>query len=414
MIRIPSLAALALAAFAFSPLAQAQYDRPIGQPLGQPYGTVPYGSPVYGGTTAPYGSGQSITCESRDGGYQECGTPFRGRPVLAEVLSSSSCIEGQTWGTRGVGSVWVTNGCRARFTDTYDGQAAVGGYGDTRYSVRCESDDGRQRECQAPVQTRLTLQRQISDAPCIEGQTWGSTRNGRVWVRGGCRGDFGPAQGWGGTTGYGQTAGTAFRCESEGGRHQECRAPMQGRQVMVRQLSDTACVEGQTWGSRDGGVWVRGGCRGEFAPAGGWGSAGYGQTAGTSFRCESEGGRHQECRAPVQGRQTLVRQLSDTACVEGQTWGSRDGGVWVRGGCRGEFAPTGGWGSSAGYGYGYAVTCESIDQRQNRCTWDGRQGRPVLVEQLSQDACVEGRNWGYDGRGQIWVDRGCRGRFGVR
>ena len=33
MTRIPSLAALVLAAVAFSPLAQAQYDQPIGQPL---------------------------------------------------------------------------------------------------------------------------------------------------------------------------------------------------------------------------------------------------------------------------------------------------------------------------------------------------------------------------------------------
>ena len=46
MTRIPSLAALALAAVAFSPLAQAQYDQPIGQPLGQPWGTVPFGNPT--------------------------------------------------------------------------------------------------------------------------------------------------------------------------------------------------------------------------------------------------------------------------------------------------------------------------------------------------------------------------------
>ena len=350
MTRIPSLAALALAAVAFSPLAQAQYDQPIGQPLGQPYGTVPYEGPTYGSPTygtPAYGSGQTITCESRDGGFQECGTPFRGRPVIAETLSSAACIEGQTWGTRGVGPVWVMNGCRARFADTYGGQAGVGGYGDTRYSVRCESDEGRERECQAPVQTRLTLLRQISDAPCIEGQTWGSTRNGRVWVRGGCRGDFGPAQGWGGATGYGQSAGTAFRCESQGGRHQECRAPVQGRQALLRQLSDTACVEGQTWGSREGGVWVRGGCRGEFGPAQGWGTGGWGQPVG-------------------------------------------------------------------GYGDGSQITCSSDNQRYNVCAWNSRWGYPRLLEQLSQDACLEGSTWGYDNRGQIWVDRGCRGRFGAR
>ena len=339
MTRIPSLAALVLAAVAFSPLAQAQYDQPIGQPLGQPYGTVPYEGPTYGSPTygtPAYGSGQTITCESRDGGFQECGTPFRGRPVIAETLSSAACIEGQTWGTRGVGSVWVMNGCRARFADTYGGQAGVGGYGDTRYTVRCESDQGRRRDCQAPVAARLTLLRQISDAPCIEGQTWGSHFNGQVWVSGGCRGDFGPAQGWVNPD-YG-TAANAYRCESEQGRHQECRAPAPGRQMLVRQLSETACVEGQTWGSRDGGVWVRGGCRGEFAAA---------------------------------------------------DWGGRSPG------------------------YGRTVVCESVEQRLNRCNWDPRWGRPALIDQLSQDSCREGRSWGYDGR-EIWVDRGCRGRFGAR
>ena len=336
MTRIPSLAALALAAVAFSPLAQAQYDQPIGQPLGQPWGTVPFGNPTYGSPGYdPYG-GPGITCESRDGGYTECAAPFRGRPVVTETLSSSPCIEGRTWGMRGSGTVWVSQGCRARFGDGYASQAGGGAYGDTRYTVRCESDQGRRRDCQAPVAARLTLLRQISDAPCIEGQTWGSHFNGQVWVSGGCRGDFGPAQGWVNPD-YG-TAANAYRCESEQGRHQECRAPAPGRQMLVRQVSETACVEGQTWGSRDGGVWVRGGCRGEFAAA---------------------------------------------------DWGGRSPG------------------------YGRTVVCESVEQRLNRCNWDPRWGRPALIDQLSQDSCREGRSWGYDGR-EIWVDRGCRGRFGAR
>jgi len=34
---------------------------------------------------------------------------------------------------------------------------------------------------------------------------------------------------------------------------------------------------------------------------------------------------------------TLLRQLSDTACKEGSTWGWDAQGVWVDGGCRGLF-----------------------------------------------------------------------------
>ena len=254
-------APLAAALLALSPLAQAQYDRPVGA---RPYGGQPYGQ--YG--TGQYAQ-QGVACESHDGGYRECGTPFRGPPAMARTLSAAPCVQGQTWGSRGPGSVWVTGCCRAEFVETqgYGVPPTMGGgYGDASL-LRCESEDGRQRECRAPTRERLTLVRQISESPCIEGQTWGSQRNGRVWVRAGCRGDFAP-QGWGGA------------------------------------------------------------------------------------------------------------------------------------------AP--GWGQASG---GPTITCESVERRINYCGWDARWGRPRVVEQMSQDACREGRNWGYDGR-QIWVDRGCRARFG--
>ena len=98
----------------------------------------------------------------------------------------------------------------------------------------------------------------------------------------------------------------------------------------------------------------------------------------------------------------------------------KEGFLGLRGGCRGDFAPQGARPGrpaydqpSYGYGAGQTITCESPDRRSNACGWDARWGRPVLVEKLSADACLEGRTWGYDGR-QIWVDRGCRARFGSR
>ncbi len=331
------LAALAFVFIVLAPLGCAQYgdqpfDQPIGQPIGQPWGSQ-YGSgPAYGS----YGSGgPEVTCESRDGGFQECATPFRGAPVIAVSLSSAPCIEGQSWGSRRAGSVWVNRGCRARFVDAYayHGPGDAGYYGGGQ-SVRCESLDGRERSCQAPVSGRLVLLRQLSELACIEGQSWGSDNYGRVWVRHGCRGEFGPVHG--------------------------------------------------------------------AAPA-----------AGATFRCESLDGRQQECRARTTGRQVLIRQLSAASCIEGQSWGSRDGGVWVRNGCRAEFGPAGGWGPGA-YGGGQQITCSSENQRYRTCRWDTRWGYPRLLQQLSNESCREGQSWGYDGRGQLWVDRGCRGRFGVR
>jgi len=151
-------------------------------------------------------------------------------------------------------------------------------------------------------------------------------------------------------------------------------------------------------------------------PGGGWN--GDNGSNGQTLRCESQNNRERVC--PSQWRSArLVRQLSGSACVEGRTWGSRNGSIWVSGGCRAEFAQAGGhgggWGSGGSHGgnSNYSVTCSSNDKRQQTCAWDARQGRPVLLQQLSGSACVEGRSWGYE-RGSLWVNNGCRARFGVR
>jgi hypothetical protein len=57
--------------------------------------------------------------------------------------------------------------------------------------VRCESNNGRYRECRVPFRGPATLVRQLSDARCIPGRTYG-TKRGRIWVSNGCRGEFAP------------------------------------------------------------------------------------------------------------------------------------------------------------------------------------------------------------------------------
>lgn len=235
--------------------------------------------------------------------------------------------------------------------------------------------------------------------------------------------------------GGGGGGGDSVVCESQDGNFQECRARFANAPVLVENLSSTPCVEGRNWGSRGpGSVWVSGGCRGRFADAyyGGGGGGGYnpgynpGANSGNIVRCESDDGRQRECRTGMRGRVALVRQLSQSPCIEGQTWGSgRNGTVWVNQGCRGEFAAGGyGGGYNPGYnggyapgypgGGGYTITCESQDRRYSSCHWDSRWGRPRLVEEMSASNCREGRSWGYDGRGLLWVDKGCRARFSTR
>ncbi|MDN5781345.1 MAG: DUF3011 domain-containing protein [Luteimonas sp.] len=153
-----------------------------------------------------------------------------------------------------------------------------------------------------------------------------------------------------------------------------------------------------------------GGNNGGSGPGNGW--DGNGGANGGSIRCESDSRRPRTCATPWQGNSRLVRQLSDTACVEGRTWQSQRGQVYVSGGCRGEFAAS----SQPGYpgpGNSYSVTCSSTRGNPQSCAWNSRQGRPYLQRQISSSPCRENDSWWYDGNA-IWVKNGCRALFGTR
>lgn len=212
-----------------------------------------------------------------------------------------------------------------------------------RKTIKCESRGSQHEYCRTNTQGRVRLERQLSDAPCREYDTWGADRDGGgIWVARGCRGmfvvepySFGPSVNR-------PDRARTITCESRGGKSAYCRTNTRGRVRLVRQLSDSPCREYDTWGAdRDGGgVWVDRGCRGEFAvepflPGRPGGQPGQGRV----IRCESRGGKSQYCRTDTRGRVRLVRQLSDSPCRENNTWGAeRDGtGIWVDRGCRGEF-----------------------------------------------------------------------------
>lgn len=221
-------------------------------------------------------------------------------------------------------------------------------YGDGYESgiVRCDSVDGRTRECPADTRGGVRLVRQASRTACIEGQNWGYGRRG-IWVSQGCRAEF--ATGYGGRLGGGWNEGAAqvLRCESTDGRGRQCPVDPRGGVRLVRQLSRSPCVEGRTWGVERGGVWVTQGCRAEFE-VGHRGNRGYGWGRDDAYRggndhaqlirCESHDGRVRRCGMPVYRGVQLVRQLSRSACTEGHSWGWDRRGVWVDRGCRAEFS----------------------------------------------------------------------------
>ncbi len=269
-------------------------------------------------------------------------------------------------------------------------------------TIRCESTDGRQRTCTTPWQTQSRLTRQLSSTPCTAGQTWSSSR-GQVWVTGGCRAEFSSLL---------NSAGGEVSCESTDGRPRTCTTPWPGGSDLLRQISGTPCVAGQNWSSSRGEVRVTGGCRGVFVPTA--------DSVAQEIRCESSDGRYKQCGTNLYGTPQLIRQLSGTRCLQGSNWGMSNGSLWVNGGCRAVFRVdgNGGYGND-GYNNGdyndsYTVTCESANGRYTVCAWDRSRGTPQLLQTLSDSPCAQGTTWGYTLRAGLWVNRGCRGRFGVR
>lgn len=160
----------------------------------------------------------------------------------------------------------------------------------------------------------------------------------------------------------------------------------------------------------------------------------------SSLVCESRDFRDNYCPANTRGGVVLVRQRSSTACIKGETWGYDRRGVWVSGGCGGEFqigigsyvdpaapsAPARDGGrrlygydrtpdAARGYGngdsYSSTLVCESRDYRYQRCNVPVRNS-VELIDQRSNSPCRFNRSWGYDRNG-IWVDQGCAAEFAI-
>lgn len=169
------------------------------------------------------------------------------------------------------------------FVETRSGDVNLYGFGwgwnddrDDRIQFNCASVDSKYRECQLPIRGRAVLVKRISDARCVEGQSWGQ-RNDRVWVDHGCRAKFEVTRSGGG----GGSGGSNFiDCNSDNGRYRECPIGSGYFGRLVRDNSGGRCRQNSTWGTRNGVIWVTEGCRGRFerqrgnSGNGGWGGSG--------------------------------------------------------------------------------------------------------------------------------------------
>ncbi len=200
-----------------------------------------------------------LTCESVNNIRHTCRGDFGSGVVLNRVLSENACIRGKSWDVRRDGKgIWVDKGCRAEFIVGVPVNIASGTFGQT---VVCESTSKRMHRCPANTSFGVILARQISSHSCMVGADWGWDENG-IWVKNGCRAEFG----------LGRTPGAPMVsssrpvvvCESVNNAINHCKADTTFGVSLARQLSDNACVRGDSWGFDSEGIWVKKGCRAEF------------------------------------------------------------------------------------------------------------------------------------------------------
>lgn len=136
----------------------------------------------------PATSEQVIRCESRNNQRVDCLTDTRNATVtLRRQLSDARCVQNRTWGLTNRG-IWVTSGCRGEFLVT-TGQPGVGPSKPGDELVVCRSINGNYTRCPANTRQGVLLQRQLSQRPCRQNQTWGFD-NQSIWVTQGCEGEF--------------------------------------------------------------------------------------------------------------------------------------------------------------------------------------------------------------------------------
>ena len=201
------------------------------------------------GAAQAFVSPQLVTCESIRKQRRECAIPADATVHLVRRLGPSPCEPGRGWGREGA-SLWVDRGCRAEFSVTPV---------TARSLVLCGSTDPVRQSCPTFAEAEVILVRQVGEAACVRGRTWGYEA-GIIWTEGGCRAEFEVTP----RVGPGPAEPLHLLCESVDGRRSECPLPGAGRVILVRQLSRSVCSRGRSWDVTDGRIWVSAGCRAEF------------------------------------------------------------------------------------------------------------------------------------------------------
>ncbi len=201
---------------------------------------------------------------------------------------------------------------------------------------RCETDSSRQHYCKVDTRDGITLVKQLSKIPCMQGRNWDYDRHG-VWVSHRCGGEFVTGK----QVDRAPTQGPLVRCESQGNRIEHCTAYTGKGVRLVRKFSVSDCVENLDWGHDDKGIWVARGCRAEFkvgVDEAALDQRGVQDSGAIKISCGSNDRQRQRCTISVKTGVDLLRQISKTRCIQDRNWGWDADGIWVDHGCHAEFS----------------------------------------------------------------------------
>jgi hypothetical protein len=199
-------------------------------------------------------------------------------------------------------------------------------------------------------------------------------------------------------------------CESSSGQTRNC--PINGSYTSVHlktQLSRASCFEGSTWGTNDSYVWVSNGCRATFRVSQG----------NTNYN--SYGNRYDSHESSDNGKATATAAavIIGAAAIAAANNKNNNHGSYGNGYDRYDNNGYNNYGYNNSYGYNNnyggnrgSVTCESRDQRRQRCTLFVGRGSVRISRKLSSSSCRFGQDWDYD-RNAVYVWNGCRAVFSV-
>jgi hypothetical protein len=219
-------------------------------------------------STAPAQAAE-LRCGSSPGAYNYCRTDTSRGVSLRYQHSGYGCYQNDTWGFD-PGGVWVANGCSATFDigepERDDDNAAAVGLGILALGILGAVAANNNDDAPAPPPPPPP------PGPGGYGSYGppGPGGYGSAPPPGGY-GSYpppppppGPGPGYGPPGGYGSEPPTIV-CNSNKNKYTTCPVRIRNYAELVRQKSRSACRFNKTWGYDRNKIWVKSGCRAEFA-----------------------------------------------------------------------------------------------------------------------------------------------------